>query len=115
MQLKLHPTMTVEKWGKHTFGNQILMIGNEINRAGNFIRTGDPVNIKGAYERALELTMLTIATSVKKRSINELCRFKEVLAGFWLQAPSSTENSKLQDVLIRLSGEAFCRLHPVVQ
>lgn len=113
--LKLHKTLTVERWQQYSFGQQILMIANELNRAGHWILKQGITERIGCYERAIELTALTVEAAVQApHRLRELCRFKEMLGRLYsLQKPTISENSQLQEALIMLSPESYQMLHPV--
>jgi len=105
MQLKYHPSLTPQKWATFALSRRILMIANELNRAGSAINRGDGAETTEAYERAFELTYLTIATVNGRGLLRELARFKEVLASLYIQKdPSFEDNSRLQRVLISLNA-----------
>lgn len=79
--LKHHKTLDLEKWRSFSAGQQILMIANELNRAGNWVSKGTaPEAVRFCYERALELLCLTMEAATGYARRHELARFKEVLA-----------------------------------
>ena len=112
--LKHHKTLNLEKWRGYSSGQQILMIANELNRAGTWISRGtDPREVKLCYERALELVCLTLSTATGYSRLRELARFKEILASLYLQeSPKLEQNHQAKDVLISLSSESFSLLNP---
>lgn len=113
MILKHHKTLTGEKWSTFSYGKQILMIGNELNRAKNWISKEDFQEVTLCYERALELLYLTIACSKRRAQIFELARLKEVIAGLCIRKTHSLEkNNLVYRVLISLSPESYSLLHP---
>ena len=108
MNLKYHKTLTKEKWRSFPFYKQILMIANELNRAGKWIEKGDFIEVGYCYERAFELLYLTIATLDRKNRLRELARFKEMLAGLYAKkTPIIHENSLLLKVLVSLDKDSF--------
>ena len=108
MTLKYHQTLTEEKWGAYPFYKQLIMIGNELNRAKNWIENNDVEKVKTCYERAFELLYLTIATLDRKNRLRELARFKEMLAGLYAKkTPIIHENSLLLKVLVSLDKDSF--------
>jgi hypothetical protein len=108
MNLKHHKTLTAEKWGGFPLSRQLLMIANEMNRAGNWIVKNDSAEVKQCYERALELTFLTIGTLKARSKLRELCRFKEMLARLYGNAnPDKKENAALMNCLISLDKDSF--------
>ena len=59
-KLIYHKTLTTEKWFSYPGFQQLLMIANELNRAQNALGKGDTENAIHAWERAFELTELTV-------------------------------------------------------
>ncbi len=113
MNLKNHKSLTKKKWSGYSFGKRILMIGNELNRAKNWIAKKDFEEVKLCYERALELLFLTIACEEKRARIFELVRLKEVLCGLYIdKSPTVEKNSLIFNTLISLSEESYSLLHP---
>lgn len=112
MMLKYHKTMTKDKWRSFPFYKQILMIANEINRAGKWIEKGDFIEVKSCYERAFELLYLTIADSrvgcAHQNRLRELARFKEALAGLYVkELPIVKENALLLKALVSMDKDSF--------
>ena len=52
MNLKHHKTLTKEKWLTFPFYKQVIMIANEMNRAGKWIEKNDFLEVRYCYERA---------------------------------------------------------------
>ncbi|MEW6687042.1 MAG: hypothetical protein AB1393_12705 [Candidatus Edwardsbacteria bacterium] len=114
MKLNYHPTLTEEKWATFSTSQQILMIANELNRAGNWIAKSDFSEAKLCYERAMELLFLTIATLKDHKKLRELLRFKEMLATLYAKdVLSNSENSSLLKALILLDKGSFQLLETV--
>ena len=112
--LKLHKNITLDKWKAHPKAQQILMIANELNRAGNFIQNKRYDSANFCYERAFELIDLT-SSDLKWRSSRELRRFRELLGELYLENEKNLEmNHQLYIGLLRLSPEAYRMLYPVV-
>ena len=111
-QLIHHKSLSLEKWSKYTAGQQILMIGNELNRAINLLKNDMLPEVKNCYERAMELTDLTSADTKWKGRLKELRRFREVLADLYLEKDGNAKlNSKLYTCLIEMIPEAYNMLH----
>jgi hypothetical protein len=112
--LKHHKSVDIQKWKSFSTGQQILMIANELNRAGNWIsKATSPDEVKLCYERALELLLLTKTAARGTSRLRELARFQEVLASLYLQdSPELEKNLQAKKVLIALSGESFSLLNP---
>jgi len=79
-----HAGLSLERWSTFTLSQQIIMIGNEMDRAGKWEGTADLVRRRGAYERALYLTDLTIQANAKPGLRRELLRWRDLLAGLYL-------------------------------
>ena len=113
MNLRHHKSLTAEKWGKFPFYQQILMIANELNRAAKSITLQDPVETRLCYERAMELTFLTIEGIKEKRKLRELCRFYEMLAALFINPQTDPrENNALLQALISLDKNSYLALNP---
>lgn len=113
MNLKQHKTLTIEKWSSFSFGRQILMIANELNRAKNWITKNDLHEVKLCYERAFELLYLTIANVKERYRRKELLRLKEVLAELYASEELLLKkNAQLYMVTISLSAESYNLLNP---
>lgn len=108
MRLKQHPTLTEEKWAKFPVYKQILMIGNELGRAGHWIEKKDFVEVRECYDRALELIAITVALLKEKNKLRELLRFKEALLGLYDQGqPTEEDNAALLKVLFTLDKDSY--------
>jgi hypothetical protein len=58
--LKQHTGLTPEKWASYSKTQQVLMISNELNRALNCLEGNFITDDEKCYERAMELTDLTM-------------------------------------------------------
>jgi hypothetical protein len=88
-------------------GNQILMIANELNRAGHWMERGDVENVCQCYERAFELTDLTLDDPKWAGKTKELFRFRELTTELYVQnAADQDANRLLYRVLIQLCPES---------
>jgi hypothetical protein len=108
MGLKHHKTLSPEKWSSFPFSRQVLMMANELNRAGVWIGKNDPVEAKLCYERALELMWLTVSVLVEKRKLRELLRLRGVLALSYLNVPCEVkENAAMLKALLLLDKDSY--------
>lgn len=83
--LKQHTGLTPEKWAAYSKTQQVLMISNELNRAGNCLKGSYLSDAEKCYERAMELTDMTIEDKRwRGNSLKELLRFREVLSELYL-------------------------------
>ncbi len=113
MNLKQHKSLTTEKWQKYGLAQQILMIGNELNRAKNWIVKNDSEEVKLCYERALELIYLTISCISKHSLLFEFARLKEYVCYLYSENKMSVkDNTMTYNSLIALSSESYNLLHP---
>jgi hypothetical protein len=116
LSLRFHKTLTPEKWKSYGYSRQILMVANELNRAGHWITKKDPQEAKNCYERALELLFLTVEVLENKRKLRELLRFRGLVAASFLSAPAfASENQKLTNVLLTLDPASFNMLNPIIR
>ena len=109
MTLKFHRSLTEEKWAVFPFSRQILMIGNELNRAQHWLEQKDPDEAGQCYERAFELLALTIAVTKRHSALRELIRFQELLAQQYLKAEAE-ENARLLRTLLSFDRESFATI-----
>lgn len=102
--------MTSEKWNGYPRSQQILSIANEMNRAQNALLKGNLENAEHAWERAFELTDLTIEGSCATTLLKELLRFREMLGAVFVNPDPST-HLKLMEAFIALDPGAYNALH----
>ena len=106
--LKLHKTLTPEKWRKFSEAQQILMIACEINRAKHWIQKGDWEAVNDCYERAFELLDLTVSLTEKKNKRKELLRLREVIASQYISAEKDFKiNELIFQTLLLLNPESY--------
>lgn len=98
-----HPTLE-KRWNTLPVFQQILMICNELNRAGNFKK--DPKEYKNALERALELMDFSIDDMSMRPRLREFLRAREMVARHYIGRESSPL-PMIQRGLIQLSAEAW--------
>jgi hypothetical protein len=79
-----HATLSPERWAAFTLDQQILMIANEMNRAGKWMGPLDAPSRQGAYERALRLVDLTVEVQARPTLRRELLRWRDLLAELFL-------------------------------
>lgn len=105
-KLIYHKTMTTEKWFAYPGYQQLLMIANELNRAQHALEKGDSLNAIHAWERAFELTDLTVEDLKNSRLLKELLRFREMLGETFISLDPNM-NKLLMDGLIMLDPVAY--------
>ena len=112
MQLKHHRTLDAAAWAKYSKTQQILMIANELNRAGNWLIKNDLTEVKYCYERALELIYLTAGDLHQPGKTRELMRLKEILANHYAHKTfNPKQNAALIKALLLLDPPAWMLLH----
>ena len=112
LTLKHHKNLTEDKWFAYSKAQQLLMIANELNRAKNWINKKNFQDVNLCYERAFELTDLTIADKKWQSRLKELLRFREYLAEQYIIKNKSTKiNDQLYKGLISLTPESYNMLN----
>lgn len=89
-----HAGLTLERWSSFTLDQQILMIGNEMNRAGKLTKPDDRERRASAYERALYLTDLTIEAHRRPTLRRELLRWRDLVAVLFLDRDPRPSNHR---------------------
>ena len=80
-----HASLTLDRWQTFSFDQRILMIANEMHRAGKLTERGDSERRSNAYERVLALTDLTIQAPSRRAVRRELLRWRDLVAELYLQ------------------------------
>ena len=86
-----HAGLTFERWSSFTLDQQILMIGNEMNRAGKLPGPDDLERRSSAYERVLYLTDLTIQSHERRGLRRELLRWRDLVARLFIDSELKPE------------------------
>jgi hypothetical protein len=79
-----HSSLSPERWSAFGLDQQILMIGNEMNRAKRFVRPEDRASLALAYERVLRLVDLTVEVHARSTLRRELLRWRDLIAELYL-------------------------------
>jgi hypothetical protein len=105
--MRQHAGLTLERWSSFTLDQQILMIGNEMNRAGKLRNPDDRERRASAYERALYLTDLTIRTNPRKGMRRELLLWRDLAAQLFSEPePQPLAHDDAFRALLLLTPEA---------
>jgi hypothetical protein len=89
-----HASLSAERWKTFGLDQQILMIGNEMNRAKRLITLRDLSGLGLAYERILRLLDLTVEVQKRSTLRRELLRWRDLIADLYLRAePSPAEHA----------------------
>ena len=108
--LKLHSQLNPEKWETYSKTQQILMISNELNRALNCLKSNHQSDAEKCYERAIELTDLTVEDQRWNNGLKELLRFREGLSGLFLSKDHHLTRLYLSTLLL-FNVDAYNMLH----
>ena len=76
-----HATLLPERWSQFPFDRQVLMIGNEMNRAMKLMAPADIASLRAGYERVLALVDLTVRVQDRASRRRELLRWRDLVAG----------------------------------
>ena len=79
-----HASLSPERWSAFTLDQQILMIGNEMNRAARLLRPEDRPSLLLCYERILRLVDLTVEVQLASSLRRELLRWRDVIAELYI-------------------------------
>jgi hypothetical protein len=100
-----HAGLSPERWARHSRGQQILMIANEMNRASKLLGPEDRERLRGSYERVLALTDLTVQVNASRSLRRELLRWRDLVAEQYIAA---TADPAAHAAIFR----ALLQLHP---
>jgi hypothetical protein len=102
-----HASLTPERWSAFNLDQQILMIGNEMNRATRLLRLGDLPGLRLAYERVLRLVDLTVEVQTGYGLRRELLRWRDLAAELYIHPePSPAEHAAAFRCLLQLTPVA---------
>ena len=90
-----HAGLTTERWKRFTHPQRVLMIANEMNRAGRLTGGGDAASRRLAYERILRLADLTIALAERRAVRRELLRWRDLVATLYLEQEARPEDHRM--------------------
>jgi hypothetical protein len=100
--LTQHAALTLERWSDFSRDQQVLMIANEMNRAGKLFGPADRDRLRNAYERVLRLADLTTEAQTSRSIRRELRRWRELVAGVYLE-PDESRHRALFRALLQLT------------
>jgi len=79
-----HASLSPARWSAFSLDQQILMIGNEMNRAARLLRPADRASLTLAYERVLRLVDLTVEVQARPTLRRELLRWRDLIAELYV-------------------------------
>jgi hypothetical protein len=102
-----HSSLSPERWAGFGLDQQILMIGNEMNRAAKLMRPEDWPGLERAYERVLRLVDLTVEVQQRAGLRRELLRWRDLIAALYIGArPEPREHAAAFRALLLMTPEA---------
>ena len=103
-----HASLSPERWSSFSRDQQILMIGNEMNRAARLIQRTDRPGLLLAYERVLRLVDLTIEVQLGYGLRRELLRWRDLVAEMYISPdlPAAGQHRAVFRVLLQLTPAA---------
>lgn len=106
-----HASLTLDRWLQFSHDQRILMIANELHRAGKLTGRDDQERRSNAYERVLALTDLTIQAPSRPAVRRELLRWRDLVAALYAQPNADgTAHHAAWTCLLRFSPEASRQL-----
>jgi hypothetical protein len=75
-----HTGLTLERWQSFSLDQRLLMIANEMHRAGRFQADADTASRWLAYERVLSLAQLTVEAGLRRPLLREFLRWRDLIA-----------------------------------
>jgi hypothetical protein len=79
-----HASLSVERWSRFTLDQQILMIGNEMQRASARLGDADLTSLRLGYERILRLVDLTVQARPRRALLREILRWRDLIAELYI-------------------------------
>lgn len=102
-----HASLSPERWAKFSLDQQILMIGNEMNRASRWTTDEDWPSLQLSYERILRLVDLTVEVQRRPALLRELLRWRDLIAALYIGSrPDPREHASAFRSLLLLSSVA---------
>jgi hypothetical protein len=80
-----HASLSPGRWSAFSLDQQILMIGNEMNRATRLLQQGETTGLALAYERVLRLVDLTVEVQERSTLRRELLRWRDLVADLYVR------------------------------
>lgn len=109
-----HSSLDPARWAGFGLDQQILMIANEMNRAGKLMDPADRDRRLGSYARALQLTDLTVAARPRRALRRELLRWRDLVAQLYIAPePDPAAHEAALRCLLRFTPVAARQLEPL--
>lgn len=102
-----HASLTNDRWSSFSLDQQVLMIGNEMNRGRKLMGDQDSSRLKNCYERVLRLVDLTVQTNDGYGLRREMLRWRDVVAELYIsERPDQQEHDAALRCLLRFTPVA---------
>ena len=106
-----HAGLSPDRFGRFSRGQQLLTIANEMNRASKLFGAGDLQRLRGAYERVLALTDLTVRVNHSRSLRRELLRWRDLVAEQYVaEAHDPRAHAEAFRALLQLHPETWRQL-----
>jgi len=89
-----HASLSPERWAQFDLDQQILMIGNEMNRGKGSLKKRDLASLRLSYERVLRLVDLTVEVQNRSSLRRELLRWRDLVAALYISPEPSAEEHR---------------------
>jgi hypothetical protein len=102
-----HASLSPERWARFSLDQQILMIGNEMNRSSRWKADEDWPSLQLSYERVLRLVDLTVEVQSRPTLRRELLRWRDLIAALYIGSrPNPQEHASAFRSLLLLTPTA---------
>ena len=102
-----HADLPAGRWAGFPFAQQVLMIGNEMNRGLFHLERRAWDSARGSYERVLNLVDLTVGMPLARSRRRELLRWRDLVAALYLEnTPAADVHVEAFRCLLRLTSES---------
>ena len=106
-----HASLSAQRWASFSFDQQVLMIGNEMNRGAKLMASSDGERLRACYERILALVDLTVQVQVRPSRRRELLRWRDLVAGLWsAETPAPEDHAQVFRCLLRFTPAASAQI-----
>jgi hypothetical protein len=89
--LTQHASLKEARWAEFDLDQQILMIGNEMNRGIRLARAGQYESLQRGYERVMRLADLTARFALRASFRREILRWRGLVAELFLLEEADPE------------------------
>jgi len=86
-----HASLSAQRWACFSFDQQVLMIGNEMNRGAKLLAPSDGERLRACYERILALVDLTVQVEDRPSRRRELLRWRDLVAAMLISETADAQ------------------------